>query len=224
MIPEDVWLTNLTATVSPAVQLSSDSGSSSSSELRGPGLDSVQGPSLQIAGLRRRPRGRGQVSRRAQGHRRRHARLGAELRSARSLQRDSRRVGLRRSAEDCATRDFISKFEHRGGLRRGAGRDEHRGHGDRRPRLRADGVGIDGLRGRSEPGRRRAAAARRAEAVDRASRPRRAARTPTPSSRERRRRHEAERADHPPLPGRDRHDRGLLAGRDQSQARRRPQA
>ncbi len=49
MIPEDVWLTNLTATVSPAVQLS-DSGSSSSSGSGVSGLDSVQGPSLQIEG------------------------------------------------------------------------------------------------------------------------------------------------------------------------------
>ena len=37
VIPEDVWLTNLTATVSPEVQLD-DSGSSSSSELRRRGL------------------------------------------------------------------------------------------------------------------------------------------------------------------------------------------
>src|SRR6059036_2574368 len=46
VIPEDVWLTNLTATVSPEVQLD-DSGSSSSSSSSSSsgvsGLDSVQG-------------------------------------------------------------------------------------------------------------------------------------------------------------------------------------
>src|SRR5687768_1642659 len=47
VIPEDVWLTHLTATVSPEVQLG-DSGSSSSSSVSG--LDSVQGPSLQMEG------------------------------------------------------------------------------------------------------------------------------------------------------------------------------
>jgi Tfp pilus assembly protein PilN len=49
VIPEDVWLTHLTATVSPEVQLS-DSGSSSSSSSGVSGLDTVQGPALQMQG------------------------------------------------------------------------------------------------------------------------------------------------------------------------------
>ena len=49
VIPEDVWLTQLTATVSPEVQLS-DSGSSSSSSSGVSGMDSVQGPALQMQG------------------------------------------------------------------------------------------------------------------------------------------------------------------------------
>ena len=49
VIPEDVWLTHLTATASPAVQLD-DSGSSSSSGSSVSGLDSVQGPALQMEG------------------------------------------------------------------------------------------------------------------------------------------------------------------------------
>jgi Tfp pilus assembly protein PilN len=49
VIPEDVWLTHLTATVSPEVQLT-DSGSSSSSSSGVSGLDSVQGPALQMQG------------------------------------------------------------------------------------------------------------------------------------------------------------------------------
>ena len=47
VIPEDVWLTQLTATVNPEVQLS-DAGSGSSSGVSG--MDSVQGPALQIQG------------------------------------------------------------------------------------------------------------------------------------------------------------------------------
>jgi Tfp pilus assembly protein PilN len=47
VIPDDVWLTHLTATVSPDVQLS-DSSSSASSGVSG--LDSVEGPALQIEG------------------------------------------------------------------------------------------------------------------------------------------------------------------------------
>jgi Tfp pilus assembly protein PilN len=49
VIPEDVWLTHLTATVSPEVQLD-DSGSSSSSSSSVSGMDSVQGPALQMEG------------------------------------------------------------------------------------------------------------------------------------------------------------------------------
>ena len=49
VIPEDVWLINLTATVSPTVQLS-DAGSSSSSGSSASGMESVQGPALQIEG------------------------------------------------------------------------------------------------------------------------------------------------------------------------------
>src|SRR5919197_1009365 len=49
VITEDVWLTNLTATVNPEVQID-DSGSSSSSSSGSGVLKSVQGPSLQIEG------------------------------------------------------------------------------------------------------------------------------------------------------------------------------
>ncbi len=47
VIPEDVWLTQLTAMVNPEVQLS-DAGSGSSSGVSG--MDSVLGPALQIQG------------------------------------------------------------------------------------------------------------------------------------------------------------------------------
>ena len=145
VIPEDVWLTDLTATVSPAVQLS-DTGSSSSSGSSASGMDSVQGPALQIAGLRCRPRSRGQVPRRAQGHRRRDPRLGAELGSARSLHRHAARREARvpaASSGDCATRDFISKFSIVAAfdaVQVSASTQD----GDAARDLRADGIGIDG--------------------------------------------------------------------------------
>jgi len=104
VIPEDVWLTNLTATASPAVQISSDSGSSSSSD-SGADLSSVQGPSLRIAGC-------------GTGHEA-VALFLAALRdiggvtrvSVLSSDRPDPDSGGGGSAEDCATRDFISKFE-----------------------------------------------------------------------------------------------------------------
>ena len=49
VIPQDVWLTNLTATVSREVQLGGSSSSSSSSSGVS-GLDSVPGPALQLEG------------------------------------------------------------------------------------------------------------------------------------------------------------------------------
>lgn len=103
VIPEDVWLTNLTATASPAVQISSDSGSSSSSD-SGADLSSVQGPSLRIAGC-------------GTGHEA-VALFLAALRDIGGVTRVSVLSSDRPdpdsgggSAEDCATRDFISKFE-----------------------------------------------------------------------------------------------------------------
>jgi Tfp pilus assembly protein PilN len=113
VIPEDVWLTQLTATVSPAVQLGdSDSSSSSSSSVSG--LDSVQGPSLQMEGC-------------GDGHEA-VARFLAALRDIDGVTRvsvlSSDRPDPSSATEgsstgtadsggvsgDCATRDFISKF------------------------------------------------------------------------------------------------------------------
>ena len=103
VIPEDVWLTNLTATASPAVQISSDSGSSSSSD-SGADLSSVQGPSLRIVGC-----GTGHDA---------VARFLAALRDIGGVTRVSVLSSDRPDpdsggggSEDCATRDFIAKFE-----------------------------------------------------------------------------------------------------------------
>jgi Tfp pilus assembly protein PilN len=116
VIPEDVWLTSLTATVSPAVQLSgSGSSSSSSSGSTASGMGSVQGPALQIEGC-------------GAGHEA-VARFLAALRDIDGVTRVSVLSSDRpepstateaSSAEgagggggtagDCATRDFISKF------------------------------------------------------------------------------------------------------------------
>jgi Tfp pilus assembly protein PilN len=114
VIPEDVWLTHLTATVSPAVQLG-DSGSSSSSGSGVSGLDSVQGPALQMEGC-------------GDGHEA-VARFLAALRDIDGVTRvsvlssdrpdpSSATEGSSAGAAgstggasgDCATRDFISKF------------------------------------------------------------------------------------------------------------------
>ena len=108
VIPDDVWLTQLTATVSPDVQLG-DSGSSSSSSSGSnvSGMDSVQGPALQIEGC-------------ADGH---EAVAGflAALRDIDGVTRvtvlssdrpdpTSASAGSGGASGDCATRDFISKF------------------------------------------------------------------------------------------------------------------
>ena len=114
VIPEDVWLTHLTATVSPEVQLD-DSGSSSSSSSGVSGMDSVQGPALQMEGC-------------GDGHEA-VARFLAALRDIDGVTRvsvlssdrpDPSSATEDSSAEaagsgggasgDCATRDFISKF------------------------------------------------------------------------------------------------------------------
>ena len=103
VIPEDIWLTNLTATASPAVQISSDSGSSSSSD-SGADLSSVQGPSLRIVGC-----GTGHDA---------VARFLAALRDIGGVTRVSVLSSDRPDpdsggggSEDCATRDFIPKFD-----------------------------------------------------------------------------------------------------------------
>jgi Tfp pilus assembly protein PilN len=112
VIPEDVWLTNLTATVSPEVQID-DSGSSSSSGSAVSTSESVQGPSLQIEGC-----GAGHDA---------VARFLAALRDIDGVTRvsvlssdrpdpdsatggSSGGAGAASPASDCRTRDFISKF------------------------------------------------------------------------------------------------------------------
>jgi Tfp pilus assembly protein PilN len=107
VIPEDVWLTHLTATVSPEVQLEDSGSASSSSGVSG--LDTVQGPSLQIEGC-------------GDGHEA-VARFLAALRDIDGVTRVSVLSSDRpdpssategssagAAAGDCATRDFISKF------------------------------------------------------------------------------------------------------------------
>jgi Tfp pilus assembly protein PilN len=116
VIPEDVWLTHLTATVSPEVQLDDSGSSSSSSSGSGvTGLDSVQGPALQMEGC-------------GDGHEA-VARFLAALRDIDGVTRvsvlssdrpdpSSATEGSSAGAAgsgggasgDCATRDFISKF------------------------------------------------------------------------------------------------------------------
>lgn len=112
VIPDDVWLTSLTAKVSPTVQLS-DAGSGSSSSSSVAGMDSVQGPALEIQGC-------------GAGHEA-VARFLAALRDIDGVTRvsvlSSDRPDPSSTAEgpagggsggasgDCATRSFISKFE-----------------------------------------------------------------------------------------------------------------
>ncbi len=111
VIPEDVWLTQLTATVSPDVQLS-DSGSGSSSGVSG--MDSVLGPALQIQGC-----GAGHeavagflAALRDIGGVTRVAVLNSERPDPSTATESSSAEGTAAggSSEDCATRDFISKF------------------------------------------------------------------------------------------------------------------
>ena len=107
VIPEDVWLTQLTATVNPEVQLS-DAGSGSSSGVSG--MDSVLGPALQIQGC-----GSGHeavagflAALRDIGGVTRVAVLNSDLPEPSSSSAGASASGG--SSEDCATRDFISKF------------------------------------------------------------------------------------------------------------------
>ncbi|MEK6327955.1 MAG: PilN domain-containing protein [Actinomycetota bacterium] len=107
VIPEDVWLTHLTATVTPEVQLG-DSGSGSSAAVSG--MDSVEGPALQLEGC-------------GDGHEA-VATFLAALRdvdgvtrvSVLSSDRPDPSSGTDGSSDsgggsgECATRDFISKF------------------------------------------------------------------------------------------------------------------
>jgi Tfp pilus assembly protein PilN len=113
VIPEDVWLTDLTATVSPDVQLG-DTGSSSSSSSGSDvsGMDSVQGPALQIEGC-------------ADGHEAvagflaalrdidgvtRVTVLSSDRPDPTSATGGSSAGAAGGASGDCATRDFISKF------------------------------------------------------------------------------------------------------------------
>ena len=105
VIPDDIWLGGLTATVSPAVQLKASGSSGSGSEAD---LSSVVGPSLRIEGC-------------GTGHEA-VARFLAALRdidgvtrvsvttSTRPESSGSSGSGSGGSAGDCATRSFISSF------------------------------------------------------------------------------------------------------------------
>ncbi len=115
VIPEDVWLTHLTATVSPEVQLD-DSGSSSSSSSGSSvaGLDSVQGPALQMEGC---GDGHEAVARflaalRDIGGVTRVSVLSSDRPDPSSATGDSSAAaaGSGGASGECATRDFISKF------------------------------------------------------------------------------------------------------------------
>ena len=111
VMPDDVWLTSLTAKVNPTVQLG-DAGSGSGSSSSVAGMESVQGPALEIQGC-------------GAGHEA-VARFLAALRDIDGVTRvsvlSSNRPDPSSTAEgsagvgsgasgDCATRSFISKFE-----------------------------------------------------------------------------------------------------------------
>jgi len=111
VIPEDVWLTHLTATVSPEVQLEDSGSASSSSGVSG--LDTVQGPSLQIEGC---GDGHEAVARFLAALRdidgvTRVSVLSSDRPDPSSATEGSSAAGSGGGAPgDCATRDFISKF------------------------------------------------------------------------------------------------------------------
>jgi Tfp pilus assembly protein PilN len=110
VMPEDVWLTNLTATVSPEVQLN-DSGSGSSSS-SGADLSSLLGPSLRIDGC-----GTGHEAvagflaalRDIDGVTRVSV-LSSDRPDPSSAAEGTTGGGSGGASEDCATRSFISKF------------------------------------------------------------------------------------------------------------------
>lgn len=116
VIPEDVWLTHLTATVSPEVQLDDSGSSSGSSSSAGvSGLDSVQGPALQIEGC-----GNGHEAvagflaalRDIDGVTRVSV-LSSDRPDPSTATEDSSAAAAGSgggASGDCATRDFISKF------------------------------------------------------------------------------------------------------------------
>ena len=109
VIPEDIWLTQLTATVNPEVQLS-DAGSGSGSGVSG--MDSVAGPALQIQGC-----GAGHeavagflAALRDIGGVTRVAVLNSDRPDPSTATGGSGATASGGSSENCATRDFISKF------------------------------------------------------------------------------------------------------------------
>jgi Tfp pilus assembly protein PilN len=116
VIPEDVWLTHLSATVSPEVQLD-DSGSSSSSSSSSSvsGSDGVQGPALQMEGC---GDGHEAVARFLAALRdidgvTRVSVLSSDRPDPSSATEDSSAAAAGSgggASGDCATRDFISKF------------------------------------------------------------------------------------------------------------------
>ncbi len=108
ILPSDVWLLKMTGTVNPAVSL--EGGAEVA--LR----DSIEGPALEIVGLRSRPGRRRRLRRGARGHRRRHPRRRRLLLAERPDLRDRsrHRVGEAASeaAEDCRyDADFDYQFE-----------------------------------------------------------------------------------------------------------------
>ena len=110
VIPDDVWLTGLNATVSP--DASSVAGASTSSAA---GADaSIEGPVAPDPGLRGGTRGGREVPRRPRRHRRRHPGLRLEVRPARALRPRrgaSGHVRQRVRRRRCSNRDFVSTFE-----------------------------------------------------------------------------------------------------------------
>ena len=75
VLPDDIWLVNLTGTVLPDVQIEGGGGVST--------RDSVRGPSARVGRLCSEPGCRGRFRRRAGGHRRCHPSGARQLRAAR---------------------------------------------------------------------------------------------------------------------------------------------
>ena len=112
VIPDDVWLTSLSAKVSPTVQLGdADAGTGSSSSATG--MESVQGPALEIQGC---GAGHDAVAgflaalRDIDGVTRVSV-LSSNLPDRSSASETSTGAGSGGASGDCATRSFISKFE-----------------------------------------------------------------------------------------------------------------
>ena len=92
ILPDDVWLVELTATATPASNVGGESGGGGSGSLRG----SIAGPALELSGCAAGQTVGGRVCHRAGRHRRRHAGRRRVLRTCRQEER-RRRFGRRRS-------------------------------------------------------------------------------------------------------------------------------